>query len=313
MDEFLLFSGRANPKLAKDIADYLPARLSDIRIGNHYDGEIDPEILENVRGRKVFFIQPTCPPRVNEYFMELFIVADTFKRASCGEFNAVVPYLGYSRKDRKDKPRVPISARAMANALELAARIDRLVCMDLHSDQIQGFYNIPVDNLYASYVLLPYIRAHYPEDLMIFSPDVGGAKRAQAYAERLGVDFGIVQKKRVQKRRKGIKVMKVIGEPEGMNIVLVDDLVDSAGTLVEAAEALIERGAKSIAAACTHAVLTRRALLRIERSSLTNLIVTDTIPLRKSSPKMTVLSVAPLLGEAIRRINNCESISSLFL
>ena len=312
MDDYLLFSGRANPKLAQDVANYLQVDLSKIEIRDFADGEISVEIKENVRGRKVFILQPTCPPNVSHCLVELLLAVDAFKRASASEINAVVPYVGYGRGDHKDKPRVPISAKLIANLL-VAAGIDRLVSIDLHSDQIQGFLDLPFDNLYASYALLPYLEKRRIEDLMIFSPDVGGAKRAQAYAERLGVDFGIVQKKRVQKRRKRIKVMKVIGEPEGMNIVLVDDLVDSAGTLVEAAEALIERGANSVAAACTHAVLTRRALARIERSSLTNLIVTDTIPLRKSSPKMTVLSVAQLLGEAIRRINNCESISSLFL
>ncbi len=312
MDDFLLFSGRANPKLAQDIADKLQVKLGEIEIKDFADGEISIEIKENVRGKRVFFLQPTCPPSVSHHIIELLLAVDAFKRASASEINAVVPYMGYGRGDHKDKPRVPISAKLIANLL-VAAGIDRLVSIDLHSDQIQGFLDLPFDNLYASYVLLPYLEERRIEDLMIFSPDVGGARRARAFASRLKSDFGIVWKRRDPYRPDEVAEMVVMGDPAGKNVVIIDDLASTGTTLTDAAEALVERGAKSVVAACTHGVLSGNALEIIEESPLKELVLTDTIPLRERSDILTVVSVAPLLAEAVRRVNNCESISSLFL
>lgn len=308
--DLLLFSGNSNPRLAKEIAEYLDVRLGDIEVSRFSEGEIRVKINENVRGRDVFIIQSTCPP-VNETLMELLIIIDAMKRASASRITAVIPYFGYARQDRKDQPRVPITAKLVANLIT-AAGTDRIITVDLHAGQIQGFFDIPLDHLFAATILIKYIKDMNLENLVIVSPDVGGVKMARAFAKRLGADLAVVDKRRISGEE--IEVMNLMGEVEGKSVIIVDDLVATAGSLVEAVEEVRKRGAKKVYAGITHPVLSGKAIERIEESALEKLIVTDTIPLGdKRDNKIVVLSVASLLGEAIKRIHLNESVSSLFV
>jgi len=307
-----IFSGNANPPLAEAIAEYLEVQLGRARISRFADGEVFTEIKENVRGVDVYLIQPTCAP-VNDNLMELLVMTDALKRASAGSITAVMPYYGYARQDRKVAPRTPISAKLLADLLG-AAGADRVVSMDLHAGQIQGFFNIPFDHLYAMPVFLDYLRPRFPTSPVFVSPDAGGVERTRAYAKRLKADLAIIDKRR--ERANVSEVMHVIGEIEGRDCVLLDDMIDTAGTMTNAAHVLIEKGANSVCAAATHAVLSGPAVERIAASPLTEVAVTDTIPLRAeaiASGKFRVLSVARILGEAIKRIHNSDSVSSLFI
>ena len=310
--DFWVFTGRANPKLAAAIAKNLKVNLGDIDIRDFADGEIRIQINENVRGRQVFFIQPVCPPDINLHLVELLVAVDALCRSSASEVTAVIPYFAYARQDRKDRPRVPISARLVANLLE-AAGIGRVLCVDLHSDQIQGFFNIPVDNLYSSYVTIPVLEKYFKDHLVIVAPDVGGTARARAYASRLKLPLGIVDKRRDPYTPNKAEAVNVIGDVKGKKVVIIDDMIDTAGTLVEAAKAVKKAGAAGIFAAATHGLFSGEAIERIENSDLEQVFVTDTIPLRTPSKKIKVVSVAPLLAEAIKRIHQKRSVSSLFV
>lgn len=308
----VVFSGRGNPDLAHKIADNLGIRLGAIKLVNFSDGENYCQILENVRGRDVFVIQPTCAP-VNDNLMELLLILDALKRASAQRVNAVIPYYGYARQDRKDKPRVPITARLVADLLE-AAGIERIICVDVHAAQIQGFFNAPVDHLFAAPVLIQHIANLGLKNLTVVSPDAGGVERARAYAKRLGAQLAIVDKRR--EVANVAEVMNVIGDVKKRNCVIVDDIIDTAGTLCETVNALYEHGAKRVHAACTHPVLSGPAVDRLNKSKIAKVFVTDTIPIgdkAKRCPKIEVLSVAPILAEAIRRIHDEASVSSLFV
>ncbi|MEW6719282.1 MAG: ribose-phosphate pyrophosphokinase [Thermodesulfobacteriota bacterium] len=311
MTRLKIFTGNANPELAKEICAYLCIPLGSAMVKRFSDGEINVEIRDNVRGVDVFLIQPTCPP-VNDHLMELLVLMDALKRASAKRVTAVLPYYGYARQDRKVLPRAPITAKLIADLLA-AAGVSRVLTMDLHAGQIQGFFNIPVDHLYSSPVILDYIKANYRNDIVMVSPDAGGVERARAMAKRLNASLAIIDK-----RREGpnvAQVMNIIGEVDGKTAVMVDDMVDTAGTLVQSAEALRAKGAKHIYACATHAVLSGPAIERLENSQLEELVVTNTIPLGEKSlcRKIRVLSVAPLLGEAIKRIHFQDSVSSLFV
>ncbi len=311
MQSLKLFSGNANQSLARDVAASLGISLGKAEVGTFSDGECSLDIGENVRGQDCFILQSTSAP-ANAHLMELLIMIDALKRASARRITAVVPYYGYARQDRKVKPRAPITAKLVADLITMAGA-DRMLCMDLHAGQIQGFFNIPVDNLYATSLLLQAVQAHIRDELVIISPDAGGVERARAYAKRLDANLAIIDKRR--EVANVAKVMNIIGNVEGKTCVIVDDMVDTAGTLCEAARALMDAGATSVYAAITHPVLSGPAIKRIAESDLQNLIVTDTIPLRpeaEESTKIKVVSVADQLGEAIRRINNEESVSSLF-
>jgi ribose-phosphate pyrophosphokinase len=311
-DQLKFFTGNSNPELAKKVCAYLGIPIGAIQVRRFSDGEIFVEIGENVRGKDVFVMQSTCSP-VNDNLMELLIIMDALRRASARRITAVMPYYGYGRQDRKVAPRVPISAKLVADLIT-AAGARRVLTMDLHAGQIQGFFNIPVDNLFAAPVLLDYIKKHYKNHLVMVSPDVGGVERARAFAKRLGAQIAIVDKRR--DRPNSSEVMNIVGQVKGWNSVLLDDMVDTAGTLVKAAQALGEQGARRITACATHAVLSGPALERINDSQLSELIVTDTIPLGEKAqkcPKIKALSVAGLLGEAIKRIHEEDSVSSLFI
>ncbi len=305
-----LFSGNANPELAKSICKYLKAPLGDALVTTFSEGEIRVKINEDVRGRDVFIIQPTCPP-TNNNLMELLIMIDAVKRASARRITAVMPYFGYARQDRKDQPRVPISAKLVANLLE-ASGADRILTMDLHASQIQGFFDIPLDHLFAVNVIVDYVKKKKIKDLVVASPDVGGIKMARAYAKRLGVNLAIVDKRRIDDRH--AEVMNILGEVKGKNILLVDDLVATAGSVCEASAALKKAGALKILVAVSHPILSGPAVKRIKSSVIEEFIVTNSIPLdpAKKDPIFKVLSVAPLLGEAIQRIHHEASVSSLF-
>jgi ribose-phosphate pyrophosphokinase len=310
--ELKIFSGHGNPRLAQAICGYLNMSVGRWQLTRFSDGEIYCQLLDNVRGADVFVIQPTCRP-VNEHLMELLIAVDALKRSSAARITAVMPYYGYARQDRKDKPRVPISSKLVADLLQ-AAGVDRVLAMDLHSPAIQGFFDVPVDHLFAAPVLLNWIAAQQYPDLTIVSPDAGGVERARFYAKRLGSGLAIIDKRRVEANV--AKTMNVIGEVVGQTCVIVDDMVDTAGTLTGTVEALLENGAKSVVACFTHAVLSGPAVERLSASSLQQIVVTDTIPLdeRKAGlENLTVLSVADLLGEAIARIHSNSSVSSLFV
>ena len=312
MQGIKLFAGNSHPALARDIAGHLGIELGKAEVTTFSDGEVRVEIGENVRGSDCFVLQSTCAP-ANTHLMELLIMVDALRRSSAKRITAVMPYYGYARQDRKVLPRVPISAKLVADLI-VTARTDRLLCLDLHAGQIQGFFNIPVDNLYATPVLLEAIRERFPGPLTIVSPDAGGVERSRAYAKRLGATLAIVDKRR--EAANVAEVMNIVGDVEGSNCVIVDDIVDTAGTLAEAARALDREGARSVFAVITHPVLSGPAVKRIAESPLEELIITDTIPLRpdaRDCDKLHVISVAPLLGEAIRRINNEESVSSLFV
>jgi ribose-phosphate pyrophosphokinase len=311
MQSLKLFSGNANEALARAVAAHLGISLGAAEVGTFSDGECNVEIGENVRGQDCFILQSTCAP-ANAHLMELLTMIDALKRASARRITAVVPYYGYARQDRKVKPRVPITAKLVAD-LVTTAGADRLLCMDLHSGQVQGFFNIPVDNLYATTLLLKAVQTEVRGEIVIISPDAGGVERARAYAKRLDANLAIIDKRR--EVANVAEVMNIIGNVEGKTCVIVDDMVDTAGTLCEAARALIGAGATKVFAAITHPVLSGPAIKRIGESDLEKLIVTDTIPLRQEAEensKIKVVSVAEQLGEAIRRINNEESVSSLF-
>jgi len=308
----MVFTGNANPKLAEAVAKYLQIHLGRATVSRFQDGEINVEILENVRGKDVFVLQSTCAP-TNDNLMEVMVMVDALKRASAGRITAAMPYFGYARQDRRPRSaRVAISAKVVADMLS-SAGVNRLLTMDLHSDQIQGFFDIPVDNIYASPILLSDVwRNNYP-NLIVVSPDVGGVVRARALAKQLEADLAIIDKRRPKPNV--AKVMNIIGEVEGRTCLIMDDLVDTANTLCEAAKALKDKGAKRVLAYCTHAVLSGPAVERIENSAIDELVVTDTIPLREDASKskrIRQLSTAELLAETIRRINSDESVSSLF-
>jgi ribose-phosphate pyrophosphokinase len=309
-----LFTGRANPHLADGICRYLGIEMGCIEVSDFSDGEIFVQIRENVRGQDVFIVQPTCQP-VNHHLMELLIMADACKRASAARITAVIPYYGYGRQDRKDKPRVPITAKLVADLISTAG-FDRVLAVDLHAGQLQGFFNVPVDNLYASPVLVEYFRQRSYEDLVIASPDAGGVERARAFAKHLNASLCIIDKRRESETKNVAKVMNIIGDVVGRDVLIVDDMVDTAGTLIEATHALLETGARRVFAGATHAVLSGSAMQRLADSKLEELVVTNTIPLRDKEElwdRIRVLPVAPLLGEAIRRIHWDESVSSLFV
>jgi ribose-phosphate pyrophosphokinase len=306
-----VFSGNANPELAKDICSHLDISLSEVEVRRFSDGEIFVEIGENVRGADVFVIQPTCPP-VNDHLMELVIMVDALRRASARRITAVLPYYGYARQDRKVAPRVPITAKVVAEML-MAVGVRRVLAMDLHAGQIQGFFNIPVDHLYAAPVLLKHIDETFNNVIMV-SPDAGGVERTRAFAKRLKADLAIIDKRR--DRPNESKAMNVIGDVKGMTAVLLDDMVDTAGTLCNAAAMLMEAGAAEVHACCSHGVLSGPAIERLESSVIKTLVITDSIPLHakaKECDRITVLSVSQLLGEAIRRIHSEDSVSSLFV
>jgi ribose-phosphate pyrophosphokinase len=308
----LIFSGRGNPDLAKLIAKQLENNLGEIRITNFADGELYCQINDNVRGRDVFIVQPTSTP-VNENIMELLILIDAFKRASARRITAVMPYYGYARQDRKDKPRVPITSRLVADLIE-AAGADRILCVDVHAAQIQGFFKIPVDHLFAAPVLIKHIASLKLDNLIIISPDAGGVERARAYAKRLETDLAIIDKRR--EKANVAEVMNIIGQVEGKNCVIVDDMVDTAGTLCETVKALKEKGTNKIFCAATHAVLSGNALENLENAPLEKLFITDTISASAKAEKcrkLEILSIAPLLADAIKRIHEESSVSSLFV
>jgi ribose-phosphate pyrophosphokinase len=311
MDKLAVFSGNAHPELAENICKYLKVKLSSALVTRFSEGEIRVKIDENVRGKDVFVIQPTSPP-TNENLMELLIMIDALKRASSQRITAVIPYFGYARQDRKDQPRVPITAKLVANLLTTTGS-NRILTMDLHAGQIQGFFDIPVDHLFAVGVFIDYLSKFKLKDLVVVSPDVGGIKMARAYAKRLAAGLAIIDKRRISPEE--AEVMHILGETEGKNAVIVDDLIATGGSLIEAVEALKKAKAKSIWAAITHGVLSGPALERIDKcKNLEKLLITDSIPLddHKKHPRIQVLSVADLLGEAIKRIHNEESVSSLF-
>lgn len=309
--EMLLFSGNANKKLAEEIAQYLDIPLSPMEITNFVDGEIFLKILENVRGTDAFVIQPTCPP-VNDNIMELLFIIDALKRASARRITAVIPYYGYARQDRKTEPRVPISAKVIANILTVAGA-SRVLVIDLHVGQIQGFFDIPVDHLFAAPLMIDYIKRKRLSDLTILSPDTGGVERARAFAKRLEAFLAIIDKRRPE--RNVAELMHIVGDIEGRNVVIVDDMIDTGGTIIQAAEAIKKGGAKDVYVCSTHGVFSKDALNNLQKSVLKEIIVTNTIPQNKESEysKLQVLSIAPLLGEAIKRIHNESSVSSLFV
>ena len=310
-DRLILFSGNANRPLSQEIADYLGVPLGAAEVSRFADGEILVQIFENVRGADVFVIQPTCRP-VNENLMELLVIIDSLKRASAWRITAVMPYYGYGRQDRKVQPRVPITAKLVADLLT-AAGVHRVLTMDLHAGQIQGFFTTPVDHLFAAPVLLQYFRERMLRDTVVVSPDAGGVERARAFAKRLDTSLAFIDKRRTGPNE--AKVMYIVGEVEGRDVIIVDDMIDTGGTLTQAVPALLDKGAKRIFASCTHPVLSGSAVERIEGSALEEVVVTNTIPLPEGRPskKLTVLSVAPLLGEAINRIHKEESVSRLFV
>ena len=314
ISNMMIFSGNANPNLALKSADYLNLPLGKIVVGQFSDGEVMVEINENVRGRDCYIMQPICAP-TNDNLMELLVISDALRRASVARITAVIPYLGYARQDRRSRSsRVPITAKVVANMIAVAG-IDRVLTVDLHADQIQGFFDIPLDNVYGSPVLLGDLWKHKYPDLMVVSPDVGGVVRARALAKRLDdTDLAIIDKRRPNPNES--EVMNIIGDVEGRTCVIIDDLVDTAGTLGNAAGALKDFGAKKVVAYCTHAVLSGKAVENIEKSRLDELVVTDTIPLRSEAAgceRIRQLSVAAMLAESMRRIAEGESLSSMFL
>lgn len=305
-----IFTGNSNPELPEEISRILGIKLGDVIVSRFSEGEIMVKINENIRGKDIFIIQSTSPP-VNENMMELLILIDALKRASARRITAVIPYYGYARQDRKDQPRVPITAKLVANLITIAGA-DRLLTLDLHAGQIQGFFDIPVDHLFAINEFVDYFCKKKIENLVVVSPDVGGIKMARAYAKRFNASLAIVDKRRIDTEK--TKVMNIMGEVKDKNVVIVDDLIATAGSLIEAVKALEDAGSKDIYAAITHPVLSGQALERIDKSTLKELVVCNTIPIddEKRHPRIKVLSVAALLAEAIKRIHNEESVSSLF-
>ncbi len=307
-----VISGSSHMALAQEVVANLGISVCDTTVTNFSDGEITVQINENVRGTDAFVVQSTCPP-VNDNMMKLLLIIDALKRASAGRITAVMPYYGYARQDRKVQPRVPISSKLVADLITVAGA-NRVLSVDLHAGQIQGFFNIPVDHLYASPVLADYVRSRNFKDLVIVSPDAGGVERARSFAKRLQSSLAIIDKRR--EKANVSQVMNVIGDVQGRDALILDDMIDTAGTTTQAAEALKEKGAKTVVAASTHAVLSGPAIDRVNASSLEEVIVTNTIPLdskKEKCKKLTVLSIAPLLAEAIKRIHEESSISSLFV
>jgi len=308
-----LFTGTSNTELAREVAKYLNLDLGDTTVSTFSDGEIMVRLNENARGSDAFVIQSTCTP-VNDNIMQLLLIIDALKRASAERITAVIPYYGYARQDRKVQPRVPISAKMVADLIT-AVGTNRVLTVDLHAGQIQGFFNIPVDNLYAAPVLIDYIKKKYVSDsLVVVSPDAGGVERARAFAKRLNCSIAIIDKRR--EKANECEVMNVIGDVENKDTLLIDDMVDTAGTMTQAAKALREQGAKRVSAACTHAVLSGAAIERINNSVMEELIVTNTIPMDGKMmlcKKLKILNIASLLGDAIKRIHEESSISSLFV
>ncbi|MDJ0780415.1 MAG: ribose-phosphate pyrophosphokinase [Desulfosarcinaceae bacterium] len=312
MSDFLIFSGNSNPKLAKSISTYLNVPMGGAKTSTFSDGEVQIEIKDNVRSKDVFIIQSTCQP-VNDNLVELLLMIDAVKRASARRITAVIPYYGYARQDKKVAPRVPISAKLVADLLTTSGAT-RVITMDLHAGQIQGFFNIPVDNLFAAPVLLDYIKSHFDHDLVIVSPDAGGVERARAFAKRLDAGLAIVDKRRSAPNQ--AQAMAIIGDVTDKTAIILDDMVDTAGTLTEAVGVLLRSGAKTVHACCAHPVLSGPAVDRIVESGLTSLVTTDTIPLNEraaASGKITVLSIAELVGEAIIRSFRGDSVTSLFV
>jgi ribose-phosphate pyrophosphokinase len=308
MTGYMLFSGTANKELANEVSKYLDQPLSLAKVTRFSDGEINIKIKESVRGKDVFIIQPTSAP-ANANLMELLIMVDALKRSSAKSITAVVPYYGYARQDRKAEPRVPISAKLVANLMETAG-ITRLVTVDLHASQIQGFFDIPVDNLYGAILFNDYVKSKNLKNPIVASPDIGGVARARYFAKTMGLDMVIVDKRREKANES--EVMNVIGDVSGKDVIMIDDMVDTAGTMVKAASALKKLGATSVMACCTHPVLSGPAYDRIENGELDELVITNTLPIKQSSSKIKVLSTAKMLGEVIRRVYNNESVNSLF-
>ncbi len=308
MRGFKIFSGSAHPVFGKEVARHLGVPLSKAVIGRFSDGEINIQISESVRGKDIFIIQPTCVP-VNDNLMELLIMVDALRRSSANSITAVLPYFGYARQDRKAAPRVPITAKMVANLMQEVG-IERIITMDLHAGQIQGFFDVPVDNLYGSIVFRDYIRSKALKNPVIASPDVGGVTRARYFANQMGLDLIIVDKRREKANES--EVMNIIGSAKERDVILVDDMIDTAGTICKAALALKEQGATSVMALGTHAVLSGNAIKRIKESALDEVVVTNSIPLVQKCDKITTLSVAPLFAEVIRRIYHNESVQSLF-
>ena len=311
MDKLAIFSGNANPELAQNICKDLKVKLQDAFVGKFSEGEIRVKINENVRGKDVFIVQPTCPP-TNDNLMELLIMMDALRRASANRITAVIPYFGYARQDRKDQPRVPITAKLVANLLTTAGA-SRILTMDLHAGQIQGFFDIPVDHLFSVGVLVDYFAKMNIKDLVAVSPDVGSIKMARAYAKRVSAGLAIIDKRRVSPEK--AEAIHIMGEVEGKNVIIVDDMIATGSSLIEAVEALKKAKARTIYAAIAHGILSGPAIQRIEQcKGLEQLLITDSVPLSedKKHPKIEVLSVASLLAEAIKRIHNEESVSCLF-
>ncbi|WP_300461412.1 ribose-phosphate pyrophosphokinase [Desulfobacula sp.] len=312
MNGLSLFAGNSNPVLSNMISEYLAKPLGRLKANRFSDGEIQVEIQENVRKQEIFVIQSTCHP-VNDNLVELLLLIDAFKRSSANRITAVIPYFGYSRQDKKVSPRVPISAKLVADLLDNTG-VHRVITMDLHAGQIQGFFNCPVDNLYAAPVIIDDIKARHPDNLVVVSPDAGGVERARAYAKRLNASLAIVDKRRSAPNK--AKAMAIIGDVQDKTAIIIDDMVDTAGTLTEAASVIVENGAKAVHAYCTHAVLSGPAIDRINQSSLSSLVATDTIPLSeeaKQCGKIETLSIAKLVGEAIVRSYRGDSVNSLFV
>ncbi|HIP12978.1 MAG TPA: ribose-phosphate pyrophosphokinase [Arcobacter sp.] len=309
MSGYKLISGTANPEFAQKVADSLGQKLADIEVNKFSDGEINVIIPESVRGQDVFIIQPTCVP-ANDNLMELLIIVDALKRSSAGTINAVIPYFGYARQDKKAAPRVPITAKLVADMIQVAG-VSRVITLDLHAAQIQGFFDIPVDHLTGSTLFVEYIKSKNLKNPIIASPDVGGVARARAYAESLGLDLVIVDKKR--EKANVSEVMNIIGDVEGKDVIILDDMVDTAGTLTKAADVLKVKGATSVMACCTHGVLSGPAFERLTASALDELVITDTIPLKAPHDKITVLTASDITAKTISRIYTNESIQSIFI
>lgn len=306
-----IFSGNANPELAREIADYLGVHLGDSKVKSFSDGEISVAIDESVRGVDVYIVQPTCPP-VNNYLMELLIMIDAIKRASAARINAVIPYYGYARQDRKTRARDPITAKMVANLIR-SAGADRVITVDLHAGQIQGFFDIPVDHLPGVPMLAEYFRSkNQLENIVVLSPDLGGVTRARDLANRLGASIAIIDKYRPEANVS--EIMNVIGDIQGKSVIIVDDIIDTAGTITQASRVMLERGAKDVYACATHPVMSGPALNRLKDAPIKEIVLTNTIPIAKEKilPNMTILSVAPLIGEAILRIHEDLSVSKLF-
>ena len=312
MNRLAIFTGNSNPLLTQKICEYLDMPLGGAKVKTFSDGEIQIEIDENVRGKDVFMVQSTCRP-VNDNLVELLLMIDAFKRSSASRVTAVIPYYGYARQDKKVAPRVPISAKLVADMVTTAGA-NRIITMDLHAGQIQGFFDVPVDNLFAAPVILDYMRGRFQDNLVVVSPDTGGVVRARAFAKRLNADLAIIDKRREKPNE--AKAMAVIGDVQGKIAIILDDMADTAGTLTEAAAAVMGRGAREVHACCSHPVLSGPAVERVTDSALSSLVVTDTIPLSAKAAacdKIKVLSIAPLVGEAIIRSNRGDSVTSLFV